>query len=656
MENLFQQLQRNVTSKSFNEEILRSEIATMIEHWQDRPDWLSGWRHNYFCDKDGTFLTFDITKPFEHACGICGRVYSDVKKNNAWVNIMRNKTISAMRYATLLYLKDGQQEYLNFVRKVILYFAENYDQFAIHLKNTVLLNMSEYERVKRDIHAGKVHFDPKKIDWSFDDYDIHFQGPGKIMGQGLSEGIALIRILFCYQALQEKFSLIEQEMIREKMLKPAIKFLDLQQFVDHNITLWRESAIQIMQLVTGDFKLADLTRPFGIHEHIKNGVTKDGFWYEGSIHYHHYVVEALCNLAYFMSFYGQKDKLLEETIEKMLTASYCYAFDNGKFPNPNDGWPNVNLKTYINVFELASAGFPKNQILSALYQKVKTAEYSRNPLPIEDDLYLDGYSSTGLMVVPAEKMIRQVLPRGSRHFFDSRFSVLKNTQINLFMKYGVQSLSHAHYDPLNFELTVNNQLVSKDLSNAGYGSELVHVWYNTPLGHNAPIIDGKRNNILYSSKVEEASDQHLLVTATNCYDVGEQISREITLNREQAKVCTTIRVPESHVLDVVQHIEGVVELCQKDTDGEKVELDEFPEYHLSNSFVHNIQKFEGCVKFSLKMIDSGVRFDFEMPESTVYVMKTVGNPSTETRSTILIRHRGKEVAVKMTVSGNEVEK
>ncbi|MDT2661548.1 heparinase II/III family protein [Enterococcus hulanensis] len=633
---------KNVKAKQFDDTQFVEKINRFISTWQDDPSWLSGWRHNYFCDLDGSYLHYDETSPKAQKCPTCGRIYRDEKKNNAWVTITRNKTISMMRYATVLYLKTGKSDYLEFVKKTLLFFTTHYSEFEIHIKNKILPDMSEYERVKKDLKAKRVYFDPTDTDWSFGDYRINFQGPGKIMAQGLSEAVALIRMLFCYSVLQEKFSEEEQQRIKRELLAPAIDFLDKQQFIDHNITLWREAAIQIMKLVNGDFEQQDFARPYGIYSHIEQRLTEDGFWYEGSVHYHHYVLEALGYLSYFMTLSGKKDDLLEEKVEKMLQFSYQLAFDNGIFPNPNDGWPNVNLKTYLNVFELAAASYPQNETIQTIYQNVLLLPVERVCLPIEDETFFGDISSTGLLILTEEMKKQELLTKKTVHFLDSKISVLRNKSFNIFLKYGVNSLSHAHYDPLNIEFTIDQQLISKDLSNVGYGSELVHRWYNTPLGHNSVIIDEQLNNIRYHADVLNKDEQNIKVQSEDIYP-GSRIVREINVAEKSFVVETAVQTEKPSTIDIVQHFDiPVIELENAE---DLVELADPRIYtsNLNSEIVHSTKYAKELRRFSFKEPSTNTEVVFHSEDAfQLYVLETLGNPSNESRTSIIIRFSNKK--------------
>ena len=45
--------------------------------------------------------------------------------------------------------------------------------------------------------------------------------------------------------------------------------------------------------------------------------------------------------------------------ERMFEKAYEYAFDNLYLPNPNDGWPNLNLRTFSYVYHTAARPLAK---------------------------------------------------------------------------------------------------------------------------------------------------------------------------------------------------------------------------------------------------------------------------------------------------------
>ena len=66
-------------------------------------------------------------------------------------------------------------------------------------------------------------------------------------------------------------------------------------------------------------------------------------------------MEAFLNQLLFARLYHKEiPQDVERTIYEMMLAPCKMAFSNSVLPNPNDGWPNLNLKTYSYLYEMAS--------------------------------------------------------------------------------------------------------------------------------------------------------------------------------------------------------------------------------------------------------------------------------------------------------------
>ena len=74
-------------------EKMRSDVQWYHENFQDDPQRLSGWGHQYFCADDGAFLQFSRTSPRGHRCPICGKVYDADNYNSAWVYLYRYEAL-----------------------------------------------------------------------------------------------------------------------------------------------------------------------------------------------------------------------------------------------------------------------------------------------------------------------------------------------------------------------------------------------------------------------------------------------------------------------------------------------------------------------------------------------------------------------------------
>ena len=65
----------------------------------------------------------------------------------------------------------------------------------------------------------------------------------------------------------------------------------------------------------------------------------------------------------------------------MFEKAYEYAFDNLYLPNPNDGWPNLNLRTFSYVYHTAARAFGEKSKVGNLLKIIENDPNPRTTLP-----------------------------------------------------------------------------------------------------------------------------------------------------------------------------------------------------------------------------------------------------------------------------------
>ncbi|HEY8395480.1 MAG TPA: hypothetical protein VIK96_01745, partial [Bacilli bacterium] len=143
------------------------EVKTFYKNFHDDPKLLSQWGHNYFCDIDGGRLIYDPKSPHAHVCEICHRKYQSEVYDGVWVYFYRNEAVLTMLKAAALYKATGDKTYLEILKNLIGFYAENYRKFQLHDK------------------SGNVYEDYETMKW----------GCGRILPQGLNEAIITTRMI-----------------------------------------------------------------------------------------------------------------------------------------------------------------------------------------------------------------------------------------------------------------------------------------------------------------------------------------------------------------------------------------------------------------------------------------------------------------------------
>ena len=281
-------------------EVMKKDVDAFMPGFSDSPEKLSRWGHHYFCDDDGGRLIFDLNSPKEHRCVVCGKVYRDETQNGVWITFYRNRAVVMTLVSALIYKATGQTKYRDYAVRVMEFYAEHYQEFQLHNKENVLC----------------------------ESYDNMVWGCGKMMPQGLNEAIVAIRFIQTIEILRDELDSAWLERIHQKLFREMFRLMAPQAVAIHNISCWSLSAIGVMGLAMHDQEMIDYAfkSQFNMHEQLKKGVTKDGFWYEGSIHYNFFLLEGVSYLFLFSKIYDySKNRQMHDGDNLVsLGASACF--------------------------------------------------------------------------------------------------------------------------------------------------------------------------------------------------------------------------------------------------------------------------------------------------------------------------------------------
>ncbi|MDD4000948.1 MAG: alginate lyase family protein, partial [Bacilli bacterium] len=339
------------------------EVQDFYKGFKDDPKELSQWGHNYFCNIDGGRLIYNSNKPHSHVCEICKHEYKDQVYDGVWWYFYRNEAVLTMMKASALYKATGDQVYLEIFKNLILFYANNYQKFPIHDK------------------AGNIYENYEKMKW----------GCGRILPQGLNEAFITNRMIQALEIVKED---LDQEFLEHlytnlfieiyKLLKPQVNKLS-------NISCWKNVAIGMIGMFFDKKEMIDnaVNGAYGLNYQVKQGVTAEYFWFEGSIHYNFFTLESLSMYLLFSKIYDfPLDADIEDTIKKMMMAGYHYAFNNLYFPNPNDGWPNVNLKTYSYIYHVMTKCYGYDSEIGTILKVISQDKSQRTPVPLSKPYYV----------------------------------------------------------------------------------------------------------------------------------------------------------------------------------------------------------------------------------------------------------------------------
>lgn len=507
-------------------EAMEKSVRFFTEHFRDDPRVESGWGHAYFCSDCGSFLRFDPEDAHRHQCPHCGKIMEGATYDGAWVYLYRYDAVMSALSAAVLYRLTEEEKYLAHFRRIVGFYGENWYRFCEHGRHT----------------------------WP--------SGNGKITPQALNEAIFLVRICTGLAILKDRLPPLFMEQMREWLLVPCAYFLDVQKRRIHNIPCWINAAVGAAGLLSGQEDLIQRAfhKPFGLIDQVRNGgVTASGFWYEGSIHYHFFTLESFLNTLLFARVYGQEiPKDVEERIYEMLIAPCRYAFSDGTLPNPNDGWPNLNLKTYSFLYEMGAWVFGGR--LPALAAAIRGLSIERTAVPLSYPIYAGDVSLEWLLY--AQKEERAELPyfRRSYVFEASRFATLRAKDLEVFFKFGHLTPSHAHPDKMTVEIQAFGERISHDLSNCGYAARLCGEFHRTSVSHNTVVMDGKNHPTTDPGVLLSFHEKEIEAKAPEAYP-GIAFIRRLLL--EEGRLQDEFRVEnpqkQPHTWDFMMHLDGYIE-------------------------------------------------------------------------------------------------
>ena len=609
-------------------ESLKEETLKFGNSFHDDPKRKSNWGHQYFCNDDGGRLIFDVNKPKEHVCCVCNKVYKDEPYDGVWTYMYRNEAIATALKAAVIYKATGDKDYLGIAVKIIGFYSNNYSKFILH----------------------------NKEDHIFDSLDDMEWGCGKIMPQGLNESIICVRIIQTLEIIKEKDTESFIESVKSNLLLPMVDLLKPQVNQIHNIRVWNLAALGSIALFVEDSQLYSwcYDSEFGIKAQLEKGVTVDGFWYEGSIFYNFFLLEGMVTLLLLSEVYGTPFEENEKNIiAHMLERAYMYTFDNQYFPNPNDGWPDINLKTFSYIYHMASRVFGEDSKLGNIVKIIESGNMERTTLPLSQSIY----SKNGIAI---ERLMFNCdfdyssfveMKKESYNFEKSNFAMLRDEKMNLFMKYGLNGRSHAHPDILNVEVCYGDTRISRDISNAGYQSTLCNKWHRVSLAHNTVVCDGEN---IPSTTVGEAKLENNTIAAAH-KDVYPNIDykRSCKVNPNGFEDTFSVVSDNKKPKDYVFHVEGdfksatpfdFVSNCNLGYENNGYEyIKQLAEVDFKNS---SFNFSNGAVEIELS---------FEGPaDGVLYFTKTMDNPVNKTRNTFIFRSLKENPVFKMKLNCKEI--
>lgn len=606
-------------------EIMAIEADDFFQTFEDDPAKTSRWGHHYFCKDDGSALTYDPEKPHEHKCPLCGTMYQSDLLDGVWVYYYRNNAVLTLMKSAVVYAITKEEKYKTIYETILSYYVDQYESFVLHNKEGL-----EFDTIE-------------EMKW----------GCGRILPQGLNESILMNRVIFSAEIMKDYLDEALLSRFKEVFIPQVYALLSPQVIAIHNISCWVNSTIGSMGLFAGNQEMIDFAfkGEYNMGRQLREGVTADNFWHEGSIHYNFFTLEGVTSLTLFAKTYGYDFGEELDIVENMLLSAYDYAFMNHRLPNPNDGWPDVNLKTYSYIYSIGTKVFGYDSQIGKLLNSILAKDSERGPLPLSKPYYYKNrLSYERFILLPDFELTgTEVANDASMNFETSNFALLKNDHWNVFYKYGHNDPSHAHPDKMTIEVMVGDQILAKDISNAGYGSVICNEWHRVTASHNTVVVDGENHTSVEEGQLLSFKSDSASAKAEGVYEDVE-FQRDIKLLPHGFEDVFLTKSADVRTYDYIFHIDGIL-VTEVASQAASLGYTNNGYQHITD--VQRLTTQAGTLTLQWHIGDEDFDWTFEVDGHEVYTAKSPDNPISNWRKTIIVRKVAKEATFKQTWKQSE---
>ncbi len=441
-------------------EALDARVESYHDFLPPVPEQQAGYYHDFFCPDHAVQLRFDPGSPHCHTCPVDGAEFRGEPFDSAWfwsVNDMRSD--AALKLSFRSYLEAGQSEAgRTRDRTLAAGILDGYAQRYLEMK------------------PAPTQYDPH---------------PGVVTWQGLDESVWIIRMVWAYALLEESLPQSAREELARKLFRPAAEHLHRVRWPEiHNVTNWNNAALATLAVVLEDEDLLKLALggSLGLRAQLQQGVSEDGIWWEGSLSYHYYILDAV---VWTMRILRATDRSFDDggILKRMFLTPILISLPDLKLPSLNDCWHFIGLLDRVGhgipeaegFYETAFAWFRDPAFAWVLQQN-----YRNRPRTCFEAL-LEGVEELPSGEPP---------PSRSRHLADLGCAILRSPgalerQRYLFLKAGPGGGEHGHLDQLRIQFFAGGASIIPDLGTSGYGIGLNQTWYRHTASHSTVLLDGQ---------------------------------------------------------------------------------------------------------------------------------------------------------------------
>ena len=422
------------------------------------PDQQAGYYHDFFCAEHATQLLFDPGSPRRHVCPVDGAVFSGEPYDSAWLWSVNDRlSDAALKFAFRSHLETGTSRAGS--------------------------DAAEAARILETYARRYLHLKPAPT--------VYEEEPGIATWQNLDESVWVARLCWAYALLAETLSDETRELVTRQLFRPAATHIRRVRCREiHNVSNWNNAALATLARVLEDDRLLEeaLRGDLGLAAQLEQGVTGEGLWWEVSLSYHFYSLDAIVRTLRILKATGES---FDDggVVRRMFLAPIQISLPDLKLPSVNDCWHFIGLEEKVGhgipdadgFYETAYAWFREPGFAWILGQN-----YRSRPRTCFEAL-LDG-----VPVIPDG----DPPDRDSRLFPEAGLALLRGggsrqRRNYLLLKAGRHGGVHGHRDQLRIQMCGSGSPLIPDLGTPGYGIDLNHTWYQQTASHATVLVDGE---------------------------------------------------------------------------------------------------------------------------------------------------------------------
>ena len=380
------------------------------------PDGPAQWVFYYTNPKTGHWLK--AKSPTEHVDPATGEIFTDERTLAAYRCILHDQANQAAVTLGWAYVYSGDDRFVGEVKRILLKLAGDYSKYP--------------DRLDRWGHTGML-------------------APlgGRRYAQSLEEAVGVIKLAKAYDLTRSSsaWSDEERQKVEKDFFKPtADSLLRFSQGTSNHQT-WFNAGLLCVASVLADKAMFEqvLNMRGGVYDQFDRSIGDDGLWYEGSMAYHRYALDALIEIADACRRVGLPLQD-QPKLRSMFDGPRQIVYPNGQFPAINDS-DRANLSLMAGELEWA-------------------ARYYNNA----------AYTNAALV------------PTASANLASAGVAILRRNPgtnaVCAMMHYGPHNGEHSHFDKLNLMLYANGREWLLDPGRLIYSIPEYKSWAKTTAAHN----------------------------------------------------------------------------------------------------------------------------------------------------------------------------